>query len=270
MQGIKFTPVTTEYKGNMYTIPLPVFDVNLQYQDRAYDFSMYLDTGSNGTMLFPFSANLVNPGFVTEDKLPFIDVTLNHFGTATIAQPKRIRLDYDARLGESFEKPIVAGIIGTDFLKQYALHINYAQSSFFLLPAGTPALPLTCRYVFENNFLFLYASLLGARLKLLFDTGCGGGMLLFEKGFSKVQGHTLKPGSREYAQGAFGATYYYDSYDEEVVFDFGSELMFKTGFGVQQKHPVSDTLDCDGILGNQLFSDRQIIIDYPAQVFSFV
>ncbi|MFN8286024.1 MAG: hypothetical protein U0V74_04685 [Chitinophagales bacterium] len=268
-QPIKFTGVSTEYKGVTYNIPLPVFKAVLANGNNEYTLHLYLDTGSNGSMLFPYSVRFLYPEFLPGTTDATTELFIKQLDNNAIGFSKLFRLDHDARLSEAHENPICCGIIGTDFLKDYELHINYAISDFYLLQNEEVRLPFTCTYSFENNFLFLYAEVEGAKLKLLYDTGMGGPLLLFERGFAKLTNHNFKAVSREYANGAFGAVYYYDAYEQKMPLLFNSHLTFDAEFGVQEKHPFMDIMDCDGILGNQLFDGKQILIDYPNQKFSF-
>lgn len=274
MSAIKFTGIDAEYKGTKVNVPIPVFDATLQYSDKETGLSMLLDTGSNGTMLYPHCIKLLSPDFIPETQEPGVEVTIKQFGDLSINRAKKMRLDLGSLPPEPIQTPMVSGIVGSDFLKDYALHIDFAKSEFLLLKEKPEQLPFSCKFTIDEDkrFLCLYPQVLGVELKLIYDTGCGGALVLFEPGFAKVPQEPFKATGREYAEGAFGATYYYDSYEEtEMELSFCDELKFKTEFGVMQQHSMIDEASAhyDGLLGNQLFAGRQVVIDYVSQTFSF-
>lgn len=266
---IPFSKLSTIYKGQRVEIPLPCFCSVVQINDRNYTLHLFIDTGSNGSILFINSIKLTYSDFDIPSDCNSSIINLISFEDYPIETKLLFKLDHLSHFAETFEQPILSGLIGSDLLKNYAIQIDFITSSFSLTKDKVETLPLTCEYLFENNFLFLIAHVGSAKLKLLYDTGMGGALVLFERGFDKIDQSLFAKSSSEYATGALGYSYTYDGYEEVLKLVFNDDLTFKTEFAVQKNSEMTDALECDGILGNQLFLERSLCVDYVRQIFSF-
>jgi hypothetical protein len=269
MSCIPFSKLSTVYKGQSVEIPLPCFCSVIQINEQNYTLHFFLDTGSNGSILFVNSIKLIYPDFAIPADCSSSIINLISFEDYSIDTKLRFRLDHQSNFAEPFERPILSGIIGSDLLKDYSILIDFTKSAFTLTKNSDEILSLTCEYFFENNFLFLIANIGSTKLKLLYDTGMGGALALFERGFAKIDQSTFVKTSSEYATGALGFAYKYDGYEQELKLVFSDNLTFDTEFAVQMDSDMTNAFECDGILGNQLFLDRSVCIDYVRQKFSF-
>jgi len=271
MKDISFINIETEHKGKLMIAKMLCFEVSLSYQQKTHTIYFFIDTGSSGSMLFPYSINLAQVDLQFPKEEEYQKIYIHKFGNVSIEKEFKIRIDFNAQLVQASDKPIPCGIIGNDILKNYALNINYSKKTFQLYGQNEKEYRYSCMFHFYKNFIFLYAKVNKVELKFIYDTGydTNGKFSFFERGFNKINSGKYKSDEKETTPGAFGIVYEIDLYPQKIKLHFSDELIYESDFAVMKDNKMTDLVDCDGIIGNDLFLNRELSINYLSQKISF-
>ena len=246
------------YRGDMVEVPVPVVKFEMEYNGIVEGHHILVDTGSNGTHINTKGLAIVGSKYeiavdITHIKLklflPYTDELVNFYVN---------RLS-DLTAKEDYPNPV--GLIGCNILKDYLLIIDYRSKEIWFEKAGSikdDLYKIEAEFT-ENYFIFFQVNYSGKKLKLIFDTGCGDDLILFEHRVNLIY-TTLETND---SRGANGASYQIDTAENEIQITD----TYKTKIKIFKNHEVTKDFDFDGILGNNIFFDNKIYIDYPNKSF---
>ena len=152
LKSVQFIPRKTKLKGKPWVTALICFEVTLEYNQKRHCLSFEIDSGSNGTVIFPYALTLAKSDLAFPQEEKSEEILMHKFGTIPIEKKMRVRIDHDTKSAQTYDSPINCGIIGTDFFKNYVLNINYAQKIKYYLCVLKPN---QCKFVLHNNLVKL-------------------------------------------------------------------------------------------------------------------
>ena len=253
-----FEFVRALYRGAMIEVPTPLVNLNIDYNGVLASHYFLIDTGSTGSHINTKGLDVVKSAFVIPKDnshielkpfLPFNDELVRFF------------VNRLSNLTNQDDHPNQVGLIGTNILKDYLLTIDYQNKKIFFekdCKVRDGLFRMDANFS-DSYFVFFDINYDGKKLKLLFDTGCGGDLILFEH---RVDIPYLTSKSDK-SRGANGVTYETIEFDSEISLTDS----YKTKIKILKTHTTTKDFDFDGILGNNILFDNKICIDYPNRAF---
>ena len=229
---------------------LPYINIKYTLNGNLFNGNFILDIGSNITTYFSDNSEKKIKIFIKSIEGYDIETEYTIFVQKSIFKNKNNIIKID-------------GLIGLSILSKYCLKINFNRNEFYLNKEYNIAKYNKVNSYFDDNYLIVNLNINDEEFNLLYDTGSSKDVILFEGRTKNISYQNKFDGLK--ASGQLGNEYSIIPLEKVVKIDFFKIGVFETKINIMLKHPMINNipLEINGIIGNQFFRHKEIIIDYP-------
>lgn len=161
------------------------------------------------------------------------------------------------------------GVIGLSFISKSNLMLNFKEMELsFNVDLSQKKLYIPSFFI--DNYLIVELDIKNKKYNLLYDAGSSYDLILFQ-GRTNDIANDIKPDKEEESIGFSNIHYKIKSYNHAI--DIKNEtLNLRTNIKIMEENNMSNQTPkfINGIIGNDFFSNNQILIDYKNQKFYLV